>query len=178
MTLDLALSALVCAFALGGLSQGASGQLAKLLAFAAAVSIGLLLGPFVAGATGVPAQERVLAASLGVGVVIYLAAAAVLRSWLPRLFERTAGRKVDRLLGFVLGAVRGAFLASLFLLLIPSFNRALALSHSRLRLRTQGSRLYRFASAHRPPRARPSRAGGVSRIVDRFNLLQLPMGDP
>ena len=177
MTLDLWLLAIVLALSLGGVLQGASGQLAKLLALVAAAAVGLLVGPFLAGHSGEPRPERVVLASLGVGVVVYLLLATLLKAGLRRVVARAAWGHADRWVGGLLGALRGISLAWLILILLPSLNQALALSGSHLRLRTHGSRLYQFARAHRPPHVEPRRAVGTHQVIDRFQLLQLPLGD-
>lgn len=177
MTLDLWLLAIVLSLLLGGLFQGASGQLAKLLALGLAAALGLLLGPFFMRLSNEPRSDRLLLASLGIGVVVYLLAGPLLKSGLRRIVAHAAWGRADRLVGGLLGALRGLCLAWLLLLLLPSFNRALALSGSHLRLRTHGSRLYQFAQAHRPPRAAPRHLGGARQVIDRFQLLQLPLGD-
>ncbi len=75
-------------------------------------------------------------------------------------------------LGFVLGALRGAYLAWVLLLALPVANRAFQLSGSHWRFRTEGSRLERWIASGWSEQKR-ERAEFRS-IIDRFRSLGLP----
>ncbi|MHB1847217.1 MAG: CvpA family protein [Deltaproteobacteria bacterium] len=176
MLLDLWLTALVLILGIGGMTRGASAQLAKLLALAVATGLGLLAGLFLGPRTGgtlrlAPAL-RTVGWAIAVGLVAYLLLSPLLVALARRLVARGAFGRVDRVLGFFVGAVRGAYLAWVILLALPISNRALALAGSHWRIRTEGSRLGALAAAHAPTKR--GEEAELRAILDRFSWLHLP----
>ncbi len=156
--------------------RGASAQLAKLIALALASGAGLLAGPLLArhvrGLAGLAPGLRVVAFGVAVGLVAYLVLSPLLVGVARRLVARGAWGRGDRFFGFVLGALRGAYLAWVLLLALPVANRAFQLSGSHWRFRTEGSRLERWIASGWSEQKR-ERAEFRS-IIDRFRSLGLP----
>ncbi len=174
MILDIWALLLVAIFAIGGAVVGLSGQAARLLALAGATVAALLTGSRLGGflpALAPRPMRTALAAAL-VGIVVYLLLSSLLRSLLRRIFTR--GRGVDRLLGGALGAAQGGYLAYLFALLLPVVNLGFRAAGSRLYVRTEGSRLARFAALHPLPLEAVDERRELRRIIDRVRGLPSP----
>ncbi len=183
MTLDLWCLLLLGTFAFTGFFQGASGQVARVLAMACATVIGYALGPFVGAKllASWPASVRTVLGGLILGVVAYLIVATLLRRLARRIVDRNAWGKADRGMGFFLGAVQGAYLAWILVLALPLINIALASHGSRVRFHTDGSWAARFAAAHplpvQPPNEKPLKdAEKLIKNIEKSKALDLPTG--
>lgn len=184
MNLDLWCLLLVGTFGFTGMFQGASSQVARVIAMAGATVIGYWAGPWVGARLlgAMPASVRSVVGGLLLGVVAYLILATLLRRAARRVIERTAWGKADRGFGLVLGSLQGAYLAWILVLCLPMINFALASRGSHLRFHTEGSRVARFAAEHPLPIERPNEkslhdAKSFKQTLDRFKSLDLPLGN-
>lgn len=155
MTLDLIVIGVVLLFALAGALRGFLWQLIQLLAVVvgvvAAKALGAALGGPVSRASGLPPTLGVVVASALVFGAVYLALSVVARL-VRRRFKHTVAGAVDRSLGALVGASKGALLAWLALSALVFFDQPGA--HA-------GSLVYRPVG---------SDAASVAR---RYNALQL-----
>jgi hypothetical protein len=181
MTLDLWCLALVGIFGFTGVFQGASGQVARILALAAATAVGYWAGPWAGGAllAGLPAPVLGPLGALLVGFAAYLLLATLLRQAARRMVERRAWGKADRAFGFILGALQGVYLAWVLVLALPAINKGLGARGAHVRFQTAGSKVARFVAEHPLPIKLPggSPLPDTSKIqptLDRFKTLKLP----
>jgi uncharacterized membrane protein required for colicin V production len=178
MTLDLWCLVLVGTFALTGMFQGASGQVARLLALGGATAAGFLVGPHLGGSflKGFPPSVRETLGGLAVGVVTYLILSGVLRSVFRRVVDRNAWRGSDRSLGAIFGGLQGLYLAWVLVSILPVVNLAFASSGSRVRFSEDGSRVAQLV-AHYPFGFAPKKhadASALKKTIDRFQMLKMP----
>jgi uncharacterized membrane protein required for colicin V production len=183
VNLDLWCLLLVGTFAFTAMFQGASGQVARVLAMAVATLLGYLLGPW-AGAHLMPSLPSTLRSILGglvLGVVAYLLFSWFLRNATRRIVARNVWGKADRVLGFLLGALQGAYLAWILVTTLPMINEALASRGSHLRFHTEGSWAAHFVAEHplpfQPPSEKLRDAKDLKKTIDRFKKLDLPLGN-
>jgi uncharacterized membrane protein required for colicin V production len=184
MNLDLWCLLLVGTFGFTGIFQGASGQVARVLAMAGATVIGYFAGAF-AGAhlfPSWPASVRPALGGLLVGILAYVVIATVFRKVARRVVQANAWGKADRTLGGLLGALQGAYLAWILVMLLPLINQALATRGSHFRFHTEGSKAARFAAEHPllvpPPNDKALKElQNIKKTADKFKSLDLPMGN-
>ncbi len=180
MNLDVWCLVLVGTFALTGAFQGASGQVARIVALAGATLAGFLGGPAVGKLS--PLNELPLAAretfgGLALGLLVYLLLSAGLRAAFRRVIDRNAWGRSDRTLGGLFGGAQGLYLAWVLVTCIPVVNLALAARGSRLRFRQEGSWAARFVARH-PfvlAGAAPKEEAALKKTIDGFQKLKMPV---
>ncbi|MHB8417989.1 MAG: CvpA family protein [Myxococcales bacterium] len=150
MTLDVWCLVLVGTFAITGMAQGASGQVARVLALAGATAAGFLAGPFLGTLLlrSFPEAVRETLGGLCVGLVAYLLLASILRSAFRRVVDRNAWGRSDRGFGALFGGLQGAYLAWVLVTVVPVLNMAFAARGSHLRFSASGSRAAQFVAKH------------------------------
>lgn len=179
MTLDLWCLVLVTTFALTGAAQGASGQLARLLALLGATLAGFLGGPTCGTLffRSFPPSARETLAGLLVGFVAYLLLSWTFRSLFRRVVAAAAWGKSDRWFGGLLGGLQGVYLAWVFVTVVPFVNLALASRGSHWRFHDGGSWSARFVARHPfglGPAKEIAKDASLKKTIDNFQKLALP----
>ena len=161
MTFDLLLAGVVALFGLFGLFSGALNQLRRwlglVLAALAARPLAVRLAPLAAPKTGFPPKAVEVALSGLLFVALYFIGSAAARLLLTKLFPDRQDGRVDRALGFGLGAAKGAFLIFALLSVLIFFEKPLT-------------------AAYGPPPApyNESRAVAFVRRHDLFDAVPIP----
>ncbi len=180
MTLDLWCLVLVATFALTGAFQGASGQVARILALLGATLVGFLAGP-TAGTLffrSFPPAARDTVAGLAIGFVVYLLLSSLLRALFRRVVSAAAWGRSDRVFGGLFGGLQGAYLAWVLVTVVPFVNLALSARGSHLRFRSEGSWAAKFAAQHPfglGPAKDIAKNASLKRTIDDFQKLKLPV---
>jgi uncharacterized membrane protein required for colicin V production len=179
VTLDLWCLLLLGTFALTGAFQGASGQVARMLALAGATLVGFLAGPAVGTLLlrSFPQTVRETLGGLLLGIVTYLLLSATLRSTFRRVVDRNAWGRSDRSFGAFFGGLQGAYLAWVFVSVVPVINLAFAARGSHVRFRQEGSWAAQFVAKHPfglSSERSPADAAALKKTIGGFQKLKFP----
>jgi len=146
MVIDLTILGLVLFFAIIGAITGASRQVANLVglavAYFASSRLGPLVGPKLAASIGGPLFLGIIAGSLLVFVVVWLAVRYALGALLVRFLStgrHNEDRSIDRFLGFALGGAKMLLIAWVALSAITFFEQHVVVAGRRFGVATQES---------------------------------------
>lgn len=151
MTIDLFILIVVVVFSLIGAYTGAARQIAQLVGLVAAFScarpIGTFFGPRIAQSLGTPQSAGVVVGTLVTFIVVLVAVRFILTQVLRSAFagREEGDRQADRVLGFLLGALKVTALSYVVLSALTFAERNITVAGRRLGLSPADS--YAFAVA-------------------------------